>query len=89
MPPYPEDLLNALGYMSLDMKQLEKSKMFFEFTIEFYPNSANAYDSMADYYVRNNDYKNALKFAVKAFGISGEAYHEQRIKELKEKNNRG
>lgn len=89
VPPYPEDLLNALGYMSLDMKQLEKSKMFFEFAIEFYPNSANAYDSMADYYERNNDYKNALKFVVKAFEISGEAYHEQRIKELKEKNNRG
>lgn len=87
-PPYPQDLLNALGYMSLDMGQLEKSKMFFEFTIEFYPNSANAYDSMADYYERNNDYKNALKFVIKAFEISGDTYHEQRIKELK-KNNRG
>ena len=88
VPPYPQDLLNALGYMSLDMGQLEKSKMFFEFTIEFYPNSANAYDSMADYYERNNDYKNALKFVIKAFEISGDTYHEQRIKELK-KNNRG
>jgi hypothetical protein len=47
------------------------------------------YDSMADYYERNNGYKNALKFAVKAFEISGETYHEQRIKELKEKNNKG
>jgi len=89
VPPYPQDLLNALGYMSLDLEQLEKSKMFFEFAIEFYPNSANAYDSMADYYERNNDYKNALKFVIKAFEISGEAYHEQRIQELKEKNNKG
>ena len=91
-PPYPQELLNALGYMSLDMEQVEKSKMFFEFAIEFYPNSANTYDSMAEYYERNNDYKNALKFMIKAFEISGEDYYKQRVKELKElkeKNNRG
>ncbi|MBR9920729.1 MAG: prolyl oligopeptidase family serine peptidase [Bacteroidetes bacterium] len=84
-PPYPQDLLNALGYMSLDMEQFDKAKMFFEFTIEFYPNSANAYDSMADYYERIDDNKQALKFITKAFEISGAPYYEQRIKELKEK----
>lgn len=89
VPPYPQELLNVLGYMSLDMEQLEKSKMFFEFAIKFYPNSANVYDSMADYYERNNDYKNALNFVIKAFEISGEENHKQRIKGLKGKNNRG
>ena len=74
--------------MSFDMEQLEKSKMFFEFAIEFYPNSANAYDSMADYYERNKDYKNALIFATKAFAISSEENHKQKIKDLKEKNKR-
>jgi predicted alpha/beta superfamily hydrolase len=88
-PPYPQDLLNALGYMSLDMEQLEKSKMFFEFGIQFYPNSTNTYDSMAEYYERNNDYKNALKFMNKALEISDEEYYRQRIKELKEKNKKG
>ena len=63
--------------------------MFFEFAIKFYPNSANVYDSMADYYERNRDYKNALNFVIKAFEISGEENHKQRIKDLKEKNNRG
>ena len=87
VPPYPQDIFNVLGYMSLDMEQLEKSKMFFEFAIKFYPNSANVYDSMADYYERNRDYKNALNFVVKAFEISGEENHKQRIKDLKEKNN--
>ncbi len=86
VPPYPQDLLNMLGYMSLDMGQLEKSKMFFEFAINFYPNSANVYDSMADYFERNNDYKNALNFVIKAFEISGEENHKQRIKDLKAKN---
>jgi len=89
VPPYPQNLLNTLGYMSLDMEQFDKSKMFFEFAIKFYPNSANAYDSMADYYERTDDYKNALKSVIKAFEISGETYHQQRTKELKEKNNKG
>jgi len=75
--------------MSLDMEQLEKSKMFFEFAIKYFPNSANVYDSMADYYERINDYKNALTFALKAYEISGEENHKQMIKELKDKNKRG
>ena len=85
VPPYPEDLLNTLGYMSLDMEQLEKSKMFFEFAIQYYPNSANSYDSMADYYERTNDYENALKYVTKAFEISNEDYYKKRINILKEK----
>lgn len=84
VPPYPEDLFNALGYMSMDMDQTEKAKMFFEFAIEFYPKSANAFDSMADYYERSKDYENALKFVMKAFEISGDDYHKQRIQKLKE-----
>ena len=89
VPPYPQDLLNVLGHMSLDMGQLEKSKMFFEFAIQFYPNSTNVYASMADYFERNNDYKNALHFVIKAYEISGKENHKQRIKDLKEKNSRG
>ncbi len=85
VPPYPEDLFNALGYMSLDMGQPSKSKMFFEFAIKYYPNSVNSYDSMADYYERNNDYENAIKFVTKAYEISNEEYHKERIEKLKEK----
>lgn len=87
VPPYPEDLLNALGYMSLDMGQTRKSKMFFEFGIKYYPSNANSYNSMADYYERNNDYANAIKFVTKAYEISKGAHHKQRIETLKEKKN--
>ena len=85
VPPYPEDLFNALGYMSLDMEQLEKSKMFFEFAIKFYPISANTYDSMSEYYERISDYDNALKFATKAYEISHNDYYKQRMEALKKK----
>ena len=85
VPPYPEEILNMSGYMNLDMEQPEKAKMFFEFLIEYYPQSANAYDSMADYYERTADYKNALKFVTKAYEINANDYYKQRIKGLKEK----
>lgn len=87
VPPYPEVLLNMSGYMNLDMQQLEKSKMYFELAIKYYPESANAYDSMADYHASQQDYANALKYVSKAYDISGDNYYKQRIEELKEKIN--
>jgi len=85
VPPYPEELLNALGYMSLDMEQLDKSKMFFEFALQFYPNSANAFDSISEYYERIGDFQSALKFATKANELNSSDYYKQRVTTLKEK----
>ncbi|MDX1829815.1 MAG: alpha/beta hydrolase-fold protein [Lutibacter sp.] len=83
VPPYPEELINMSGYMSMDMGQLEKAKMFFEFGIKYYPKSPNVYDSMADYYISQKDTKNALKYVTKAYEISGSDYFAKRIKTLK------
>lgn len=83
--PYPEDLLNMLGYMSLDMEQPEKSQMFFEFGIEFYPNSPNSFDSMADYYERKGDVATAIKFLTKAFEMSEDKVYKEKIEALKKK----
>ncbi|MEH0153040.1 alpha/beta hydrolase-fold protein [Limibacter armeniacum] len=79
-PPYPEELLNMSGYMNMDMQQLEKAKMYFELAIEYYPESANAYDSMADYYEAQNDITNAIRFVQKAAEISDNEYYKKRIK---------
>ena len=89
VPPYPEDVFNTLGYMSMDMDQREKAEMFFEMGIRFYPSSPNTYDSMADYYEKINEYDKALKWAAKAYEISGNAYYKQRVEDLKEKAKRG
>uniref|UniRef100_UPI004049AC46 alpha/beta hydrolase-fold protein n=1 Tax=Flavobacterium sp. TaxID=239 RepID=UPI004049AC46 len=89
VPPYPEEILNMSGYMNLDMEQPEKAKMFFDFLIEYYPKSANAYDSMADYYERRNDFKNALLFVTKAYEISSSEHYKQRMDALKERINKG
>jgi tetratricopeptide (TPR) repeat protein len=81
--PYEEDLFNMLGYMNMDMQQIEKSKMFFEFAIEYNPESANAYDSMADYYEKQNNLDEAIINVKQAFELSDSEYHKKRIESLK------
>lgn len=84
-PPYPEELLNMSGYMNMDMQQPEKAKMYFELATEYYPGSANAYDSMADYYELQGQFTNAIKYVTKAFELSGNDFYKKRIEELKNK----
>ncbi|MCF8347026.1 MAG: hypothetical protein K9G38_07415 [Bacteroidales bacterium] len=86
-PPYPEELLNMSGYMNMDMQQPEKAKMYFELAIEYYPESVNAYDSMADYYEAQSDFTNAIRYVAKAFELSGNDYYKKRIEGLKVKKN--
>ncbi|SMD45510.1 hypothetical protein SAMN00777080_4164 [Aquiflexum balticum DSM 16537] len=86
-PPYPEEILNMSGYMNMDMEQFEKAKMYFELATEYYPESANAFDSMADYYEAKGDSSNAIKYVTKAFELSGNDYYKKRIEGLKVKMN--
>lgn len=83
VPPYPEELLNMLGYMNMDMQQPEKAKMFFKLVIAYYPESANAYDSMAEYYERMGDNTKAIQFVSKAFELTHDARYKQKIEALK------
>ena len=85
VPPYPAFLFNMSGYMSMDNEQMERAKMFFDFGIEFYPDSPNTYDSMADYFERNEDYANAIKYVKKAFELNNDDYYTERIEALKKK----
>jgi len=87
VPPYPEELLNMSGYMNMDMQQPEKAKMYFELAMEYYPKSANAYDSMAEYYEVQGDFANAIKYVTKAFELSDNDYYKKRIEGLKVKKN--
>ncbi|MEL6535585.1 MAG: alpha/beta hydrolase-fold protein [Bacteroidota bacterium] len=85
VPPYPEELMNMSGYMSMDMGQMDKAKMFFESGMMYYPQSANAYDSMADYYEQAEDFAKALALVTQAYEISGSEYHRERMETLKGK----
>lgn len=81
--PFPEDLITMSGYMN--MGQMEKAKMFFEQGLKYFPKSANMYDSVADYFIAENDLNSALDYVKKAYSISGSEYHKGRIDELEMK----
>jgi tetratricopeptide (TPR) repeat protein len=83
--PFPEDLLNMLGYMNLEWGKLDKSLAFFKLNIEYYPNSPNTYDSIADYYASQKDYQKALSFVTKAYEIEKNDYYKNRIEKFKNK----
>ena len=91
---YPKDIHGTVPFPSImdglislfEWYQMENTDKINSFDTEYYPESANVYASMADYFERTNDYKNALHFVTKAFKISGEENYKQRIKGLKEKN---
>ena len=83
VPPMVEELFNAYGYMNLQMGQPEKAYLFFNKAISYYPESANAYDAMADYYIAQQNKKKAIEYVTKAYTISGDAYHKEKLAELK------
>ena len=71
--------------MNMDMEQLEKAKMYFELAMEYYPESANSFDSMADYYESQGDFTTAVKYVNRAFELSGSDYYKQEFKDLMKK----
>ena len=83
--PMIDEMLNGYGYMHMQMGQPKKAFMFFEMNIKYNPTSANAYDSMAEYYESQNDKEHALKYLNKAYELSSEGYYKKRIEALNKK----
>jgi predicted alpha/beta superfamily hydrolase len=55
-----EDLVNNFGYSALGEKQLDKAGDLFKLNVSNYPKSANAFDSLGDYYMEIKDNTNAI-----------------------------
>jgi len=83
--PYPGFLFNIKGYMSMDLDRPDLAKMYFTLNTEYFPDDANTYDSLADYYEAQNDTENALINVTKAYELSGSDFHKKRIEDLKAK----
>ncbi|MFX1706048.1 alpha/beta hydrolase-fold protein [Chitinophaga sp. CC14] len=66
--PY-ETTMNEFGYANLQRKNFDKSKMFFQLNIDYYPESFNTYDGMGDYYLEMKDTVRANIFWKKALSI--------------------
>jgi tetratricopeptide (TPR) repeat protein len=56
-----ESSMNNLGYRLVGMKRLEHAIEIFKLNVESYPQSANAYDSLAETYMMNGNKELAIK----------------------------
>jgi predicted alpha/beta superfamily hydrolase len=62
----PEAFINYFAYDALDKKHHSKAKALFELNIDWYPESSNAYDAYATYFLARKDTANAIKNYQKA-----------------------
>jgi predicted alpha/beta superfamily hydrolase len=81
----PEDLMNHMGYQALDSKQFKKAERFFEYNIDNYPDSYNAYDSLGDYFDAIGDKTNAVKYFEKALSIKENPDTRAKLEKLQSK----
>ncbi|MEP7238835.1 MAG: tetratricopeptide repeat protein, partial [Ferruginibacter sp.] len=80
-----EDLVNGLAYYSLNTKQFTKAKYLFNMNVSNYPESANAFDSLGDFYNKTGDTANAIKYYKQALVIKEIPETRKKLKELQEK----
>ncbi len=78
-----EQMINGMGYQLLQMKKPEYAFAFFDLNIKNYPNHANVFDSMGDYYLAQADTINAIKFFEKAISMGDLAYSKDKLEQLK------
>ncbi len=65
-----ERTLNEMGYQLMQMQMMDKAGSLFKLNTEYYPKSANVYDSLADYYQAAGEKELAIKNYKKALSIN-------------------
>lgn len=68
--PPPENLINQIGFLLLRSEKLEEALEAFKKNTEYYPNSANVYDSLGEAYEKAGRLKAALDSYEKAFQLA-------------------
>ena len=81
-----EDLVNGLAYHSLNTKQFAKAEYLFKMNVANYPGSANAFDSLGDFYLEANDKINAVNCFTKALEITEIPETREKLKRLQKVN---
>lgn len=77
-----EQQINRLGYMFMNRKAYDKSYAFFNLNVQNFPNSANAYDSMGDYYISQSDTIKAIECFTKSVEIGGIPESKEKLEKL-------
>jgi uncharacterized protein len=78
----PENAMNDKGYGYLSQKKFEQAMSFFNVNLKNYPASANAHDSMGDYYLAVGDTTNAKALFMKSLAIKDIASTRKKLEEI-------
>jgi predicted alpha/beta superfamily hydrolase len=70
--PVPEGVINELAYDALSAGKIEAALALFKRNVQAHPNSANAYDGLADAYERAENWSEALAAAERAAALAVE-----------------
>jgi len=70
--PIPEGVMNNLGYIALSEGRVEEAVELFKRNVEANPNSANAYDSLADGYSQAGKWMDAAGASNRAVALATE-----------------
>lgn len=77
-----EPFINGMSYQFLMMQQMEKAGGLFKLNVSLYPESANVYDSLGDFYSANGEKEKAIESYKTAQSIEYHDYTEAKLKEL-------
>ncbi|MBZ5509065.1 MAG: DUF2306 domain-containing protein [Acidobacteriia bacterium] len=72
---FEERQLDKLGYKLLKVKKFKEAIRIFQLNVEAYPNSSNAYDSLAEAYMNNGDKPEAILNCQKSLQIDPKNGH--------------
>jgi hypothetical protein len=67
---FDEDELNSLGYQLIHRKKFEEAIRIFQLNVEAYPQSSNAFDSLAEGYMDDGDKAQAIAYYRKAIELN-------------------
>ena len=81
-----EGIMNQFGYIFLQQKDYERSRMFFQVNIDYYPNNFNVYDGMGDSYLAANNKVKAIEYFEKALSIKYRPDIKDKLEKLKKGN---
>jgi tetratricopeptide (TPR) repeat protein len=74
----PESVINDLGYAALSQQKTQDAIALFKRNVEANPNSANAYDSLAEGYAKAGMWKDAARASAQAAKLAIEFNHPNR-----------
>jgi tetratricopeptide (TPR) repeat protein len=83
---FDEWSINDLGYKLINSERFKESIEVLKLNVEVFPESANAYDSLAEAYMQSGDDANAIKFYRKSLELNPENNNaKEMLKTLAEK----